>query len=110
MENCSEKRAVSYLRVSELGQVDGDGFQRQREAIRAAVRRRGRQGRSPRTAWIWQTTATRLAVSAYCAPYGFSGGTPRNLARPRRTIRGRCDRQVPGGPFRRSRPAPPRQL
>lgn len=29
----SVKRAVSYLRVSGLGQVDGDGFERQRQSI-----------------------------------------------------------------------------
>ncbi len=30
-----ERKAVSYLRVSGLGQVDGDGFTRQRDAIQA---------------------------------------------------------------------------
>lgn len=34
-------RAVSYLRVSSVGQVDGDGFDRQRDAIRTYADRHG---------------------------------------------------------------------
>lgn len=37
----AESEAVSYLRVSGLGQVDGDGFPRQREAIEQRARAAG---------------------------------------------------------------------
>lgn len=37
--NSNRVRAVSYLRVSSVGQVDGDGFERQREAISAYASR-----------------------------------------------------------------------
>jgi DNA invertase Pin-like site-specific DNA recombinase len=37
----STVRAVSYLRVSSVGQIDGDGFARQRETVRAYADRHG---------------------------------------------------------------------
>jgi DNA invertase Pin-like site-specific DNA recombinase len=37
----SNKNAVAYLRVSGLGQVDGDGFERQAQAVAAYVRHAG---------------------------------------------------------------------
>jgi DNA invertase Pin-like site-specific DNA recombinase len=39
--NGNRVRAVSYLRVSSLGQVDGDGFDRQRDAIADYASRQG---------------------------------------------------------------------
>ncbi len=38
MTKTAPKHAVSYLRVSGLGQVDGDGFHRQRESIQERAR------------------------------------------------------------------------
>ena len=38
MSKTAPKHAVSYLRVSGLGQVDGDGFHRQRESIQERAR------------------------------------------------------------------------
>ena len=41
MTKTAPKHAVSYLRVSGLGQVDGDGFQRQRESVQERARALG---------------------------------------------------------------------
>ena len=41
MSKTAPKHAVSYLRVSGLGQVDGDGFHRQRESVQERARALG---------------------------------------------------------------------
>ena len=53
------RKAFSYLRVSGKGQVDGDGFPRQRSVIAAYARKMGAAGEFEKSALVWKLRAAR---------------------------------------------------